>query len=72
MGKIPPEPQGSAQTTDHPEERAKLATPARSRGRASEIASGDAVSGLHASRYVTGTELVIDVRHERGQRIRRT
>jgi NAD(P)-dependent dehydrogenase (short-subunit alcohol dehydrogenase family) len=60
-GKIPTGAQGSgANAPIDPEERARLATPLGRVGHASDVASGVLYLASDASRYVTGTELVID------------
>jgi len=60
-GKIPAGAQGSGTNAPiDPEERAKLVTPLGRAGQASEIASGVLYLASDASRYVPGTELVID------------
>jgi NAD(P)-dependent dehydrogenase (short-subunit alcohol dehydrogenase family) len=60
-GKIPTGATGAGQNAPiDPEERAKLAAPLGRAGQAEEIAHGVLYLASDASRYMTGTELVID------------
>ena len=71
-GKIPTEATGA--TPNAPidvEERAKIATPLGRAGQADEIAAGVLYLASDASRYVTGTELVIDGGMNAGAAVRR-
>jgi NAD(P)-dependent dehydrogenase (short-subunit alcohol dehydrogenase family) len=72
-GKIPTEATGRGQNAPiDPEERARLATPLGHAGQAQDIANGVLYLASDASRYVTGSELVIDGGMFAGAAMRRT